>query len=211
MGPLVGALLSVAVAIAAFVGIFTVVNLAVDRLPPRWERRVRPWVFVGPALLFLFIGLFMPAVRTVYLSFRGGNRGDDGFTLDNWFRDSAPFGVLRKKAGVVNFDHVGHIFTSPLFIVGVTFAVLAGFAGWLSARRSGDRRSIDVANPWSSIGLIIAVIAVLFAVFVTLRGILWNNLWWVVAVTGLTTAFGLGLAVLADRSRSETAAKTLIF
>jgi alpha-glucoside transport system permease protein len=93
----------------------------------------------------------------------------------------------------------------------VGFAVLAGFAAWVSARRAGNRGSVDVSNPWTSSGLLIAVIAILFAVFVTLRGILWNNLWWVVAVTGLTTLFGLGLAVLADRSRNETAAKTLIF
>jgi alpha-glucoside transport system permease protein len=58
---------------------------------------------------------------------------------------------------------------------------------------------------------VVAVIAILFAVFTTLRGVLWNNLWWVVAVTGLATIFGLGLAVLADRSRSETIAKTMIF
>ena len=44
-----------------------------------------------------------------------------------------------------------------------------------------------------------------------LRGVIWNNLWWVVVVTGLATLFGLALAVLADRSRGETAAKTLIF
>jgi alpha-glucoside transport system permease protein len=49
------------------------------------------------------------------------------------------------------------------------------------------------------------------AVFSTLRGIIWNNLWWVVSVTGLSTVFGLALAVLADRSRNEKAAKTLIF
>jgi alpha-glucoside transport system permease protein len=211
VGPLVSAVVSVVVALVAFVGLFTVANLAVSRLSSKWEYRVRPWVFVGPALLFLFVGLLMPAIRTIYLSFRDGNRGENGFTFDNWWGTSDDPGVLRDHS-VVNFSNAGDIFTSRLFLVGIAFAILAGFAGWLSVRRSGERRrGIDVANPWSSLSLVIAVICVLFAILVTLRGVLWNNLWWVVAVTGLATLFGLGLAVLADRSRNETAAKTVIF
>jgi alpha-glucoside transport system permease protein len=52
---------------------------------------------------------------------------------------------------------------------------------------------------------------VILAVCSTLRGVIWNNLWWVAAVTGLSTIFGLMLAVLADRSKNEKWAKTLIF
>jgi alpha-glucoside transport system permease protein len=210
VGPLVSAVIAVVVALAGFVAVFTLVNLAVSKLPGRWEARVRPWVFVGPALIFLFIGLFMPAIRTIYLSLRGGSHGEDGFTLDNYIGSSSPVGVLRDKS-VITFNGGWHIFTSRLFIVGIIFAVLAGVFGLLNARKAGDRRSIDLTNPWTSIGLVLAVTAVLFAVFSTLRGVLWNNLWWVVAVTGLSTIFGLGLAVLADRSRNETAAKTMIF
>jgi ABC-type sugar transport system permease subunit len=210
VGPLVSAILAVVIALVGFIAIFTLLNLAVSKLPGRWEQRVRPWVFVGPALIFLFIGLFLPAVRTLYLSFRKGPRGADGFTVDNYVGDQAPKGVFRDKS-VITFDNFGHIFTSGLFIVGVVIAVLAGFLGWRRAHASEGGRGIEISNPWTSSGLVVAVIAILFAVFTTLRGVLWNNLWWVVAVTGLATIFGLGLAVLADRSRNETIAKTMIF
>jgi alpha-glucoside transport system permease protein len=210
VGPFISAVLAVVVAVVGFIAVFTLLNLAVGRLPSRWERRVRPWVFVGPAVIFLFIGLFVPAVRTIYLSFRGGNRGEDGFTLDNYVGTSSPKGVLRDKT-VVSFNNFGHIFTSRLFIVGIVIALLAGYLGWRSAHKSDGGRGIEFSNPSTSIGLVIAVIAVLFAVFTVLRGVLWNNLWWVVTVTGLATVFGLGLAVLADRSRKETLAKTMIF
>ncbi|HKA03682.1 MAG TPA: sugar ABC transporter permease [Acidimicrobiales bacterium] len=210
MGPFISAVLAVAVAVAGFIAVFTLLNLAVSRLPGKWEQRVRPWVFVGPALIFLFIGLFMPAIRTIYLSFRGGNRGQDGFTVDNYVGTGSPKGVFRDKS-VVSFDNFDHIFTSRLFIVGVVIALLAGYLGWRSAHKSEGGRGIEFSNPSTSVGLVIAVILVLFAVFTVLRGVLWNNLWWVVAVTGLATVFGLGLAVLADRSRKETLAKTMIF
>jgi alpha-glucoside transport system permease protein len=75
----------------------------------------------------------------------------------------------------------------------------------------GQRRSVDMSNPWVTLLLAFAVILALMAIFSTLRGVIWNNLWWVVVVAGLATIFGLALAVLADRSKNENAAKTLIF
>ena len=45
----------------------------------------------------------------------------------------------------------------------------------------------------------------------TLRGSIVNNLWWVIMVTILSTAFGLAVAVLADRAKGENVAKSLIF
>jgi alpha-glucoside transport system permease protein len=210
VGTLGSALLAVVVSLVGFIAFFTLLNMAVGKLPSKWEERLRPWVFVGPALVFLFVGLFMPAIRTIYLSFRSGNRGQGGFTVDNYVGTSAPPGVLRDKS-VISFANVGHIFTSRLFIVGVVIAALAGFFGWRAAHKSDAGRGIEFSNPLTAIGLVVAVIGVLFALFTALRGVLWNNLWWVVAVTGLATVFGLGLAVLADRSRNETAAKTLIF
>ena len=38
-----------------------------------------------------------------------------------------------------------------------------------------------------------------------------NNIWWVIVVTALATAFGLAVAVLADRARGENIAKSMIF
>jgi len=41
--------------------------------------------------------------------------------------------------------------------------------------------------------------------------VIWNNVFWIVFVTGASTALGLGIAVLADRSKGESIAKSLIF
>jgi alpha-glucoside transport system permease protein len=202
---LISTLIGVTVAIVAVGGLFTVLNLAVDRLPQRWDDRIRPWLFVGPALLFLVIGLLAPAIRTVWLSLHAGNRGEGGWTLDNWT------GVLQDD-GVVNFNNVGGIFTSRLFFAALLLGAIAVYAAARGARKAtGTGGGLDFSSPGASIAIIVAIVALLFAVFTALRGVLWNNLWWVVAVTGLATVIGLGLAVLADRSKRETAAKTFIF
>ncbi|MBC8195697.1 MAG: sugar ABC transporter permease [Acidimicrobiia bacterium] len=51
----------------------------------------------------------------------------------------------------------------------------------------------------------------MFAVFASLRGTVMNNLWWVIVVTLLSTVLGLAAAVLADRAKFESVAKSLIF
>jgi ABC-type sugar transport system permease subunit len=205
VGPLISTVVAVAVSFAVIGALFTGLNLAVDRLPQRWEDRVRPWVFVGPAVLFLFIGLVVPTLRTVYLSLHAGRQADGGWTLKNYTDTLSDDRVL-------SFSNVGDIFTDRLFLVGVALVAIAVIAAWRSSRKGLHAgASIDFSSPVSLTLLTVAVIAVLMAVFSTLRGIIWNNLWWVVAVTGLATVFGLALAVLADRSRSENAAKTLIF
>lgn len=200
MGTLTSTVINVTIALAVATGVFVALNLAVNGLTQHWDDRVRPWLFVGPALVFLAAGLVVPAVRTVFLSFRGGGRGEEGFTTENWTS-------LLSSDSVLSFDRVGAIFTSRLFLA----AVVLGVVGLVAARRASGGTGLETGNPTSGIAWTAGVIAVLMAVFSTLRGVIWNNLWWVVVVAGLATLFGLGLAVLADRSRSESLAKTLIF
>jgi ABC-type sugar transport system permease subunit len=201
MSALISTVVNVLIALAVVGGLFTGLNLALNRVPQRWDDRIRPWLFIGPALLFLTAALVVPAIRTVFLSFRGGSRGDEGFTTENWT------GLLGNQS-VISFERAGDILTSRLFILGV---VLVLFAVVMAKRSAGKAAGLDIGNPVSSVALGVAVLAALMAVFSTLRGVIWNNLWWVVVVAGLATAFGLGLAVLADRSKSESIAKTLIF
>ena len=199
--------LSVAVALGVVVGIFIVLNLAVDRGPRGLDDRVRPWLFVGPALLFMLFGLIVPAIRTIVLSFSGGRRGEEGFTLDNWTN-------LLGDEGVISFEGARDILTSRLSIAGVLLAVIGIGAARHSVGEDIEgqgRRGLDLDNPVARMTLAAAVLAFLFAVFSTLRGVIWNNLWWVVVVAGFATVIGLGIAVLADRSKRETLAKTLIF
>lgn len=205
MASVASTVLGIAAALAVMAGLFAVANIAIDRLGGRWDKVLRPWVFAGPAVVFLFAALIVPAGRTIGLSFRGGPRGDGGFSLEQW----------RAALGddnVVSFSRLGDVFTSRLFIAALVLAAV----GFAVARRSAARdvpgaRGLDLSHPLASTALAAAAIVALLAVFSTLRGIIWNNLWWVAAVAGLATLFGLGLAVLADRSRNETVAKTLIF
>jgi alpha-glucoside transport system permease protein len=204
---LVSGLVGVVVSLAVVGGVFTILNLALDRAGQRWDDRLRPWVFVGPAMLFLVAALVIPAVRTIGLSFRAGPRGDGGWSSATW-RDAL------GDPNVISFDALGDVFTSRLFLLALVVLVGGVAVAWWSARRdvvAGEGTRLDVSHPLASTAMAGAVILLLLAVFSTLRGIIWNNLWWVAAVAGLATLFGLALAVLADRSRNETAAKTLIF
>lgn len=162
----------------------------------------RPIIFVGPALLFLLITLVGPAVRTMYLSLRG-NRADEGFV------GLANYKWVFTNRTIFNLDGFGDIFTSGLFIVGLVAIGLGIVFALRSGRRIGT--PVSFSDSTSFLPVALGVVLALFAVFSTLRGVVWNNLWWVVAVTGLSTGFGLLIAVLADRTRGETAAKALIF
>jgi alpha-glucoside transport system permease protein len=50
-----------------------------------------------------------------------------------------------------------------------------------------------------------------FSVFVAIRGTIPNNLWWIFSVIAFAVTLGLGVAVLADKSKGENLAKSLIF
>jgi ABC-type sugar transport system permease subunit len=194
---------AVVAVIAIAGGIFVVVNRLVDFAPAKWRDRLRPWVFVGPALLFLGVGLLYPLVRTIYLSLRGGPNGGEGFTFDNYtnvFTDDRYFSL----------DGWTGIFSSRLFLVAIGLMVLAAIYVVLIRQRSPGT-GVDVRAPLPSIALVIACICILLAVFSTLEGTVWNNLWWVASVTGLSTVLGLALAIMADRSKGENVAKSLIF
>jgi ABC-type sugar transport system permease subunit len=207
LGTLLTTLVTVTVTLAIVAGLFTALNLAVNRGSQRVDDRVRPWLFVGPAVLLLLFALVVPAIRTVVLSFSGGNRGEGGLTLDNWT------GLLGDE-DVISFERLGQIVTSRLFVLGVILVVVGLVAARASTGEEVEgqgRKGLDLGNPLATVALAAAVLAILFAVFSTLRGVIWNNLWWVVVVAGFSTALGLAIAVLADRSKRETVAKTLIF
>src|SRR5690606_4675913 len=77
-------------------------------------------------------------------------------------------------------------------------------------------KGTEIAAPtdWSGLSagsVALGGLLVAFAIFTTLRGVIWNNLWWVFAVTVVAAGLGLAIAVLADRARGESVAKSLIF
>ncbi|MEM7337915.1 MAG: sugar ABC transporter permease [Actinomycetota bacterium] len=56
-----------------------------------------------------------------------------------------------------------------------------------------------------------AMLLFAMSVFSVIRGTVFNNLWWVFVVTIAVTAFGLVVAVLADRVKNEAVAKSFVF
>jgi alpha-glucoside transport system permease protein len=58
---------------AAMVGYVALVEAAVGRLHYRTRERVRPWLWVGPALVLLAFYLVYPTINTIYLSFLNAN------------------------------------------------------------------------------------------------------------------------------------------
>lgn len=48
-------------------------NWVVEQYPDKWKDRILPYVFIGPAVILLGWLLFLPTLRTLYLSFFGAN------------------------------------------------------------------------------------------------------------------------------------------
>jgi alpha-glucoside transport system permease protein len=53
---------------AVLVGYIAATEWLVQRLPQKWRPRVRPWFWIGPAILFLGFYLVYPSLNTMYLS-----------------------------------------------------------------------------------------------------------------------------------------------
>jgi alpha-glucoside transport system permease protein len=80
---LANALIALVAGVGGTVVLFWVMNKGVEALPERWENRLKPYVFIGPALLVVAAFLVWPAIRTVYLSFFD-DRSENFVGLDNY-------------------------------------------------------------------------------------------------------------------------------
>lgn len=194
---LIGVFASIGIAAAIFISL----NKAADLLPTNGSRIVRPWIFLGPSLIFIFATLVIPTIRTLYLSFFDA-RSDE-------FVDGENFGWIFTNDGIFDVSEWTNIFTSRLFFIGIAAVAITLLVGGRAGQKVGRRFDFSSSTTLSSIG--IGITFLLLAVFTNLRGVIWNNVWWVVAVTGIATSLGLAVAVLADRTRGESIAKSLIF
>lgn len=66
---LINALLAIVGGVGAALLLFWILNKLVEMLPTKWEERLKPWVFIGPAVAAIAFFLIYPAVRTFILSF----------------------------------------------------------------------------------------------------------------------------------------------
>lgn len=117
----------VVVTVAILVGVFGVfglywgMDLLIKLLPERIGVRVRPFAFVGPALVILSVYLVYPAINTLWLSFRGP-RGDTFVGLDNYAFVFTDPGMLRSLRNTVGWVIVVPVVATA---IGLGFAVLA--------------------------------------------------------------------------------------
>lgn len=66
---LANAILAILAGVGSVLVLFWLLNWLVERIPGRLSEKLKPWVFVGPAVALISVFLIYPAVRTVILSF----------------------------------------------------------------------------------------------------------------------------------------------
>ena len=166
----------------------------------RIEVASRAYIFLLPALGFIAATLIVPTLRTLFLSFHDTH----GREFVGWinFRD------IFTSSNIFDASGWPGIFTSRLFIAGAALVLIGLLAAVLAGRRSGYLMSL---SPGTAGAAGLGVFLVATAAFAALRGTVFNNLWWVFTVTIIATAAGLAIAVLADRAKWESLAKSLIF
>ncbi|HEV2824174.1 MAG TPA: sugar ABC transporter permease [Actinomycetota bacterium] len=66
---LINALLAIVGGVGAALLLYWILNKLIEMLPTTWEERLKPWVFIGPAVAAIGLFLVYPAIRTFILSF----------------------------------------------------------------------------------------------------------------------------------------------
>lgn len=66
---LANAVIAIVGGVLGAMALFWVLNKLVEMLPPAWEERIKPYVFIGPGLSAIGLFLVFPAVQTVQGSF----------------------------------------------------------------------------------------------------------------------------------------------
>jgi len=113
--------LALLVGVFGIFAVFWAMDTVVDWLPRRWRETVRPYVFVGPALVLLGIFLVYPVVNTIILSLKDAN-GAEFVGFENFefvFTDESMLRSIRNTFGWILIVPV--IATA----IGLTFATLA--------------------------------------------------------------------------------------
>ena len=170
---------------------------------------IRPWLFVGPALLILFVYLVFPAIQTLYLSF-GDKQGNVNVSVPVYPEEVTDFNVntttpLNVDRILVIRDAIVEDYPAMADIVAEDFVGL---------ETNGD--GIDYLFKVGGVEL--------EQEFVLLRNYEWafnpnndqfwesvrNNILWLL-VPFLSTVFGLLIAILADNVRWGTIVKSFIF
>ncbi len=167
----------------------------------------------GSVLFYVAAGLLiLGLIGGIAASRRSGNTlGGSGTVLRTIGGFFILLGLLEYVLGRQTIDAEEQLGGNGLAIA---VLVATGAAALVASfMRRGTRSAgarIDMAGAPGVVTLV-GVFILSLAVFSTVRGTLFNNLWWVVTVTTLSAGFGLAVAVLADRASYENVAKSFIF
>ncbi len=110
-------LVAIGVGVGGVFFLFWAMDRVVDLLPERYAEGVRPYVFVGPALVILSVFLVYPVINTILISFKDAN--SEAFVgLDNYrfvFTDPDMLRSLRNTLGWVVLVPLGAVSIGLLF------------------------------------------------------------------------------------------------
>jgi alpha-glucoside transport system permease protein len=119
----ISGLIAIALGVGGALVLFWALNAVVERLPKRQEEILKPYVFIGPAMLVVGVFLLYPTVLTFWDSFQTRiGTPDQSFTLDNYeylFTDPALHDALINNAIWIVVVPVGAV------AIGLLVAVLA--------------------------------------------------------------------------------------
>ena len=215
MDQILNGLIAIIIGVGATVIYFYGSNWLLDRLMPdykgsnglmisREKQRgyIRPWLFIAPALIILFLYLVYPTIQTTILSFYGQN-GREWVGLDNYeraFRDSQFTQSIRNNLlWLIVVPTLSTIF-------GLVIAVLADRVRWGSFAKSMIFMPMAISFVGASviwkfvynldpdIGLVNAIIVGFGGEPVDLLQIpFWNNFFLMVILVWIQTGFAMVL------------------
>ncbi len=103
----------------------------------RIDQRSRSWIFLTPALAFIFVGLLVPLIRTIYLSFYNRN-GKKSVGWDNY---KSIFGIAPfKNKNSVDLHQLARHLHQPSVVASRSAIIALGvLAGVVAGRRTSQR------------------------------------------------------------------------
>ncbi len=117
MGELISVVVAIAVGVFGVIALFWGLNAAVERLPKKWEHRLKPYVFVGPAIAVVSLFLVFPALDTVRRSFMGSS-SEQWVGFDNY-----KFLVTSQTMRSAIWNNIMWIVFVPTIAVAIGLAV----------------------------------------------------------------------------------------
>ncbi|MFT7473319.1 MAG: alpha-glucoside transport system permease protein [Verrucomicrobiales bacterium] len=162
----------------------------------RFDNRMRAFIFLGPAMLFLSAALVIPAVRTIILSFKD-RRSEEWVWFDNYtelLTDDDSFDLSNWRS----------LFTSDLYLLGMLL-IGAGLLIGLIANSRRNRVGLIDGSRGSIVLLLVASITFVAGLWSTLRSTSltqFTSIPWFIPVIALIVLLGIAGISLTGRVES---------